>query len=786
MGFNKKFFTTGGIVASTPSAAAFDPLQNFETVTYTGNGGTQKITGHIRKGGAFNGSSSVITIPNIKSQLQSGASFTISCWVNVSSSQSGEAMIINTAASSGTQGVNIGIRDSTGLVYFQIRGNNNLNASGTTNLVGAGWKNIVLTHTTSSTILYVNGTQEASIGANTIGTIPNDLTFGKWANSSLYYLNGSIDQVRIFNTALNSTQVGQLALEDYTDPKKSTTDYFEDGSGVALYELDEDANTTPYYPYGTGAIDSGQSAVFNGSSSSIVINDAIPLRLTNNYTISFWVKIAAQGNLLRIITKDDGLDNSHGYSIFINPGGTLGWTHNSGSNNTWGTGFNPNENQWYNIVGTFDGSKRILYVDGSYYDEISTTVNVTGNTDKVIIGSYGASTPQGQYFNGSIEQVRIYSSALSASDVEALASETNVPTANLVAHYKLDGNGNDETTNYNATSVNNITYSDPAEFPNVAYNGTPTNVNFLGMAFQPDLVWIKSRDSIYSGNHQWYDSVRGAGKVIYSDGAYAEATNPIDGYLGSFDSNGFSLSSGTRNTNDVSNSGENYVAWCWKAADTTTTISAGTVGNTIASDVRANTDAGFSIVKYTGNSTAGATVGHGLSSVPQMIIVKRLSLPIDNWAVYNETIGNTKRLALDENAAAAGPRLEWNSTTPTNTVFTLGNHSAVNQTSGYIAYCFHSVDFYQKVGTYEGGTSAVTVNTGFEPRFVLVKNVDALGNWTLWDSIRSGTNFLQPNNSGLEASGRTLTFNSDGFTINTDADVNGNSNGHTYIYLAIA
>jgi hypothetical protein len=570
MGFNKKFFTTGGIVASTPSAAAFDPLQNFETVTYTGNGGTQKITGHIRKGGAFNGSSSVITIPNIKSQLQSGASFTISCWVNVSSSQSGEAMIINTAASSGTQGVNIGIRDSTGLVYFQIRGNNNLNASGTTNLVGAGWKNIVLTHTTSSTILYVNGTQEASIGANTIGTIPNDLTFGKWANSSLYYLNGSIDQVRIFNTALNSTQVGQLALEDYTDPKKSTTDYFEDGSGVALYELDEDANTTPYYPYGTGAIDSGQSAVFNGSSSSIVINDAIPLRLTNNYTISFWVKIAAQGNLLRIITKDDGLDNSHGYSIFINPGGTLGWTHNSGSNNTWGTGFNPNENQWYNIVGTFDGSKRILYVDGSYYDEISTTVNVTGNTDKVIIGSYGASTPQGQYFNGSIEQVRIYSSALSASDVEALASETNVPTANLVAHYKLDGNGNDETTNYNATSVNNITYSDPAEFPNVAYNGTPTNVNFLGMAFQPDLVWIKSRDSIYSGNHLWYDSVRGAGKVIYSDGAYVEATNPIDGYLGSFDSNGFSLSSGTRNTNDVSNSGENYVAWCWKAGGAVT------------------------------------------------------------------------------------------------------------------------------------------------------------------------------------------------------------------------
>jgi hypothetical protein len=201
------------------------------------NGTASNITyaaGRFGNAAVFNGSSSGITIPSIKSQLQSGASFTISCWVNVSSSQSGEAMIINTAASSGTQGVNIGIRASTGLVYFQIKGNNNLNASGTTNLVGAGWKNIVLTHTTSSTILYVNGTQEASIGANTIGTIPNDLTLGKWANLSLYYLNGSIDQVRIFNSAISAGNVTSLYNESTVNESTDGTDsilQFIGGSG---------------------------------------------------------------------------------------------------------------------------------------------------------------------------------------------------------------------------------------------------------------------------------------------------------------------------------------------------------------------------------------------------------------------------------------------------------------------------------------------------------------------------------------------------------------------------
>src|SRR5210317_1075616 len=79
MGFNKKFLSTGGIVASSPAAAAFDPLQNFETVTYTGNGGTQKITGYIRKGAAFNGSSSYINLGSASSLVSTN--FTFSAWI---------------------------------------------------------------------------------------------------------------------------------------------------------------------------------------------------------------------------------------------------------------------------------------------------------------------------------------------------------------------------------------------------------------------------------------------------------------------------------------------------------------------------------------------------------------------------------------------------------------------------------------------------------------------------------------------------------------------------------
>jgi hypothetical protein len=775
MGFNKKFFTTGGIVASTPSAAAFDPLQNFETVTYTGNGGTQKITGYIRKGGAFNGSSSVITIPNIKSQLQSGASFTISCWVNVSSSQSGEAMIINTAASSGTQGVNIGIRASTGLVYFQIRGNNNLNADGTTNLVGAGWKNIVLTHTTSSTILYVNGTQEASIGANTIGTIPNDLTFGKWANLSLYYLNGSIDQVRIFNRALlednnGVDEIQALADETYADPKKSTTDYFEDGSGIALYELDEDANSSNFE----------QAAVFNGSSSNVTLPAGI--NKNNNFSWSFWVNFDS----LTDYDTPIAFQNTYRNYLDILANGTLHFYDGVSLNSPTGT---VTTGTWYHVVITKSSSTgRKVYLNNSVVAEDSGTTNSISGGGQNMIGAYNSGSSTALYLDGKIDQVRIYDTALGSTDVEKLYKESaDVPTANLVAHYKLDGDATDETETYDGTA-SNVTYSAGV------YGGTPTNVNFLGMAFQPDLVITKSRDSIYSGNHFWSDSVRGAGKVIYSDGAYAEATNPIDGYLGSFDSNGFSLSSGTRNTNDVSNSGENYVAWCWKAGGAAVSNTNGTITSTVS----ANPDAGFSIVKFTGSLTSGQTVGHGLTEPPSFVILKDLD-SVANWYIYHQGTGTTSGyinyLRFDSTTGTYSDKIfypiNFNSTT-----FTPGNDETVLQ-GNIIAYCFHSVVGYQKVGSYLGTNAPNNVvTTGFRPRWIMIKSTGATnGDWNIFDTVRENEplgDALKANTSSTEGTEAAFVVDitDTGFELDGASGAGGtgqiNSSGITYIYLAIA
>ena len=89
-----------------------------------------------------------------------------------------------------------------------------------------------------------------------------------------------------------------------------------------------------------------------------------------------------------------------------------------------------------------------------------------------------------------------------------------------------------------------------------------------------------------------------------------------------------------------------------------------------------STDAGFSIVTYTG-SGSNATVGHGLGSVPQVVIVKDRTNNIGNtnWNVYhagNTSAPATEVIALNENSATSDSNIYWNDTAPTSSVFSLG------------------------------------------------------------------------------------------------------------------
>ena len=330
----------------------------------------------------------------------------------------------------------------------------------------------------------------------------------------------------------------------------------------------------------------------------------------------------------------------------------------------------------------------------------------------------------------------------------------------------------------------------PSEhFNTVLYTGNATDDRSItGVGFQPDFVWIKSRSDADFNYVQ--DSVRGAQKQLITADNSAETsyTNGVK----SFTSDGFTL--GTSNWSNENN--QTRVAWNWKANGSGSSNTDGDITSTVS----ANVNAGFSIVGYTGNGSAGQTIGHGLSKAPEMMWIKNRS-DADNWVVYVKTggvIDETDKLRLDTTMALVDDADAWNDTATTATVFTVDTDNQNNGSGNtHIAYCFHSVEGYSKVGAYTGngkasGTTGGTfVYTGFRPAWVMVKRSDTADNWIIRDYARSPDNpvneSVYANESNAEYTGTDLLIDmtSNGFKARA-TDAAHNASGGTYIYIAFA
>jgi hypothetical protein len=323
-------------------------------------------------------------------------------------------------------------------------------------------------------------------------------------------------------------------------------------------------------------------------------------------------------------------------------------------------------------------------------------------------------------------------------------------------------------------------------FNTVTYTGDGTSSRAItGVGFQPDFVWTKGRNDTWS--NYVFDVVRGIPNMIYTNGTAAETSYNV---ISSFDADGFTVSTtggGGTNTNAAT-----YVAWNWKANGAGVSNTDGSITSTVS----ASPTAGFSIVTYTGNGSAGATIGHGLGVAPSMIIVKRRDSTgggSTSWGTYHKSLGATKAIWLDE-TSAAGTNTAWNNTSPTSSVFYVGGTSEENGSgTNIVAYCFADVEGYSKFGSYTGNGSSdgVFVYLGFRPAFVMWKRSNSIGDWVVIDSERStfnvGTKMLYPNLSNAETDvGAIMDFTSNGFKLRFAGGASVNESGGTYIYMAFA
>jgi len=312
------------------------------------------------------------------------------------------------------------------------------------------------------------------------------------------------------------------------------------------------------------------------------------------------------------------------------------------------------------------------------------------------------------------------------------------------------------------------------------YTGSGSAQSITGVGFQPDLIWGKNRSATW--NHILTDAVRGANKQISSNLGNAESSNT--GEFTAFGSDGFSVGTGST----LNGSGNNIVSWNWRANGQGSSNTDGTINTTYTS---ANTTAGISIIKYTGNGTNDATIGHGLGVAPQILIGKCTG-NTTNWQVVGKTGALTEGKYLQLNTTDAIGTSSNVSFDPTATTVKFQGGQHLN-TSGqpHIAYCFAEKKGFSKFGSYTGNGNAdgTFIYTGFKPALIIRKRTDTTEDWAILDNKRLGYNpnnyYLFPNGTNAESAIQRIDFLSNGFKLRTTDGGDNASNG-TYIYMCFA
>ena len=778
--------------------------------TLTVNGDTEHSTTQNKIGSTsikFDGTGDYLTATSsdFAFQLQD---FTAEAWIYPTSLYNYIAIFSTRANNLGyPEAFHLGIDANGRITSYSDR---NIAQSATGAITTNSWQHVALVRQGMTHRIYVDGTQVAS-GSDTDSTTRTLLGIGA-IPSGQEALTGFIDEIRISDNA---------RYPDGTSFTPYTSALTEDENTVLLIHSDTTNGSTTFTDssgsaggvVGLGADQSGNGNNF--TTTNLLQNDQVLDSPTNNFAtidvLSSGAGTFSDGNTKYISTTDTGngnfgtssgkfymevkvVSNSNSFIGILDISKGLSPTRGGSWSSHGAIAYKANGDQYQLTVG---GTSSTASYGSSY-----TTGDIIGiafDVDADTITFYKNNVSQGNTTNGLsyISSDGVYSILLYGTNSTFVVNfgQDSTFAGNETRQNNSDGNGYGDfyyapPSGYLALCTQNLatelspTIDDGSQYFNsVLYTGNGSTQSITGVGFQPDTVWVKERSS--TSGHQLRDSSRGVNKVLYPSATSAEGD---DTNLTSFDSDGFSVGV----SNGTNESGQTYVAWQWKASGGTT--SSNTSGS-ITSTVQANTTAGFSIVTFTGNATAGATVGHGLGVKPEIIFSKNRSIGT-NWNCYVEATDNTGdyTLTLNGTGGRSNSFNMWNDTAPTSSVITLGNRNETNGSShNMVHFVFHSVEGYSKMGKYTGNGSSngTFVYTGFRPAFLMIKRSDGVTNWATWDNKRDTYNemfhMLQPNVAGAEITDANphIDFTSNGFKFRTSW-AGQNASGGTYIYMCFA
>ena len=743
----------------------------------------------------FAGTDDWMTIPPGTPAWNFTDEFTFESWVYIHGDSAGSERLFNISANT-----NLASQDAF-YIWFDSLNLKVSNAATISVAVLEGqWYHIAVTRNSSDLItVWIDGvSQDTETVSGTVGSTRGDLTIsGNLTRPNVLEFTGYLSEVRISDSCRYDATF-----------TPSTDEFTADDNTLLLMHSNYDG--------GFGSDSSGNNNDY--AVTNLVATDGMKDSPTNNF---------ATWNPLNIPTSNDPTF-SEGNLQSVVPTGWGGSSTIEQTSGKWYAEFlfnastGASEEQCVGVI--YDAN--ITADANEYPGRYSRGYSYYRDGDKINDGnytSYGDSYTTGDIIGVALnlddDELKFYKNNVVQNSGTAISITTGQSygfaigqtsgsrTATWIANFGQDSSFAGNATaqgNQDGNEIGDFYFPPPTDFlalctsnlpdPEIVLPGDNFNTVIYddgagaktGVGFQPDLVWVKSRGSTYE--HEWTDAVRGVTEALSSDSTNAETTDSTG--LTAFGTDGFTVGADT-NYSDTTGSG--MVAWNWLAS---TTFDPATDGSITTGSGRSNDTAGFSIVGYTGNSASSQTIGHGLSVAPELIIIKNRT-DVSFWPAGTAFGGGWTKYLNFDSVEAQQTGTYFNDTPPTASVFSVSTNNAVNgDTNELIAYCFHSVEGYSKIGSYEGNANAdgTFIYTGFRPAFFMTKNIVATNQgWITLDSVRSpfnSTNLsggkLDPSNTAIESDNSiyAMDFVSNGVKlIGTDGGINA---AQDYIYIAIA
>ena len=284
------------------------------------------------------------------------------------------------------------------------------------------WVHIAAIYDGARMRVFVNGVQTgvlAATGAIPVTTDPIYLATKTPEAIAGDHLNGSLDDVRIYNRALKVSEIGTLAGLDLTDSLIGWWKFDETSGSTAADSSGAGRNgslTTPAPQWQTGGRFNG-ALLFNGQvGQSVTVNNATALNPTAALSVSAWVNAPSWSGNNRILQKG----NTDTQYRLLAEGGKFVWDiTNVGRLETT----LPPVNQWVHIASTYDGDRMVLYYNGVEVASMAATAVMPTTTNPLYFGTKIPSSAALNHLNGTLDQIRLYGRGLSAAEVAQLSVE---------------------------------------------------------------------------------------------------------------------------------------------------------------------------------------------------------------------------------------------------------------------------------------------------------------------------------------------------------------------------